>query len=134
MLAPLPTAGKQPGRRSTPGAHATGLATKGCGPTIPGMTRTLARRLLVGLPFLLPPLALAVLVWLQPADHMGAFPDRAPWLGRLVYDDWDWSAVLLRGLNASLGRKAGRAGELQPSDAEFLAGMDASDRFFEERY
>ena len=32
----------------------------------------------------------------------------APELGRLVYDDYDMTAYALRGLNASLGRTAGR--------------------------
>ena len=67
------------------------------------------RQALHGLPFLLPPLALILVIWLQPEDHMGPYPDRAPWLRRAAYDDWDWSAMVLRGLNASLGRTAGRA-------------------------
>lgn len=86
-------------------------------------------------PFLLPPLALALLVWLQPQDHMSAFPDRAPWVGKLVYDDWDWSAVVLRGLNSSMGRKAGRPEEPNPDN--FATALDApaaqpADRYFVE--
>jgi hypothetical protein len=92
------------------------------------------RRILRWLPFLLPPLALALIIWLQPEDHMGAYPDRAPWVGKLVYDDWDWSAVVLRGLNASLGRKAGLAEEPHPTDAELCDGLDDPDRPLADRY
>jgi hypothetical protein len=93
-----------------------------------------SRRALRGLPFLLPPLALAFVVWLQPADHMGPFPDRAPWLGRVAYDDWDMSAMVLRGLNASLGRKAGLAEEPHPSDDEFAAALRDPERPLADRY
>jgi hypothetical protein len=79
-------------------------------------------------------LALALVVWLQPEDHMGARPDRAPWVGRLVYDDWDWSAIVLRGLNASMGRKAGLVVEPQPSDDEFNAALDDPNRPLNDRY
>lgn len=92
------------------------------------------RRTLRWLPFLLPPLALALVVRLQPEDHMGPRPDRAPWVGRLVYDDWDWSAVVLRGLNASLGRKAGLLEERNAEDPEFCAALDDPDRTLAERY
>lgn len=90
------------------------------------------RRLLRSLPFLIPPLAWIFIVWLQPPDHMGAFPDRAPWLGKLIYDDWDWSAVVLRGLNASLGRKAGLVAE--PRKDDFAAALDAPQQELAERY
>jgi hypothetical protein len=86
------------------------------------------------LPFLLPPLALALVIWLQPEDHMGPCPDRAPWVGKLVYDDWDWSAVALRGLNASMGRKPGLAEPPHPSEEEFCAGLDDPDRPLNDRY
>src|SRR6516162_7879253 len=81
------------------------------------------RQALHGLPFLLPPLALILVIWLQPEDHMGPYPDRAPWLRRAAYDDWDWSAMVLRGLNASLGRTAGLAEEPHPSPDEFAAAL-----------
>jgi hypothetical protein len=57
---------------------------------------------------LVPPLYLALILWLQPPDHLGSAPDKAPWLYRTVYDDWDVTAFALRGLNASLGRTSGR--------------------------
>src|SRR5438128_1559788 len=60
-------------------------------------------------PLLVPPLYLAFILSLQPADHFGSAPDKAPWLNRAVYDDWDLTAMALRGLNASIGRIAGRA-------------------------
>src|SRR5262245_57431448 len=50
---------------------------------------------------------LAVILWLQPADHLGWGPDKAPWLGRLVYDDFDVTAYAVRGLNAHAGRTPG---------------------------
>jgi hypothetical protein len=65
---------------------------------------------------------------------MGARPDRAPWVGRLVYDDWDWSAIVLRGLNAAMGRKAGLAVEPHPSEEEFNAGLDDPNRPLDDRY
>jgi hypothetical protein len=92
------------------------------------------RRALRGLPFLLPPLALALAVWLQPADHMGPYPDRAPWLGRAVYDDWDSSALVLRGLNASLGRKPGLTAEPRLPLDEFAAALNDPDRPLADRY
>jgi hypothetical protein len=59
-------------------------------------------------PFLVPPLYLALILWLQPADHFGLTPDKAPWLNRSINDDMDVTSYALRGLNASLGRTAGR--------------------------
>jgi hypothetical protein len=55
-----------------------------------------------------PPAAVAVILCLQPADHLGERPDAAPWLERSVYDDFDVAAMALRGLNAARGRVAGR--------------------------
>jgi hypothetical protein len=92
------------------------------------------RRLFRWLPFSLPPLALALVIWLQPEDHMGPHPDRAPWVGRLVYDDWDWSAIVLRGLNAGMGRKAGLTEPPHPSDEEFCKGLDDPERALNDRY
>jgi hypothetical protein len=59
--------------------------------------------LLPGVPFAY----LAVILWLQPPDHLGFHPDKAPWLGRLVYDDFDVTAYAMRGLNAHAGRTPG---------------------------
>jgi hypothetical protein len=59
------------------------------------------------IPFLFPILYLALILGLQPAGDL--MDSRvAPELGRLVYDDYDMTAYALRGLNASLGRTAGR--------------------------
>jgi hypothetical protein len=57
--------------------------------------------------FLVPVLYLLAVLGLQPADRLGD-PERWPWLKRLVYDDYDATACALRGLNATLGRTAGR--------------------------
>jgi hypothetical protein len=77
---------------------------------------------------------LILVIWLQPEDHMGPYPDRTPWLRRVVYDDWDWSAMVLRGLNASLGRTAGLAEEPHPSPEEFAAALKDLDRPLADRY
>lgn len=58
-------------------------------------------------PFAAPVLYLGLIFWLQPPDELGD-PKVAPWLGRLLYDDYDWTAVALRGLNARAGRSPGR--------------------------
>ena len=62
------------------------------------------------LSFLVPPAFLAVCWCLQPDDRLGD-PDVKPPLGRLLYDDYDPACRALRGLNASLGRTAGRLDE-----------------------
>jgi hypothetical protein len=59
------------------------------------------------LPFLIGPAYLTFVLWFQPGDQLGV-PEDPPWLGRLVYDDWDVAAMALRGVNAQLGRRAGR--------------------------
>jgi hypothetical protein len=82
----------------------------------------------------LPPLALAVIVWLEPEDHMSPYPERAPWLGKLVNDDWDWSACVLRGLNASMGRKAGLIKNDGLKEPEFSAALDDPGLTLAERY
>jgi hypothetical protein len=61
-------------------------------------------------PFVVPLVYLGAILWLQPADRLGD-PESAPWLGRALYDDYDATAFALRGLNASLGRSAGRLDE-----------------------
>src|SRR5262249_30374572 len=45
----------------------------------------------------------------------------APWLGRLLYDDYDPAAYALRGLNAALGRIPGRLQDPEPVDPEEFA-------------
>lgn len=75
------------------------------------------------LPFLIPILYLAAILALQPADHLGD-SDAAPWLGRLLYDDYDETAYALRGLNANQGRQAGRLSEPTNLDsATFTAAL-----------
>lgn len=75
--------------------------------------------------FLVPPAYLALVLALQPARHLGP-PAAAPWLGRLLYDDYDVTAMALRGLNAAQGRTAGRAEPPQYLDAaDFQARLDA---------
>jgi hypothetical protein len=57
-------------------------------------------------PFVVPPCYFLLIVYLQPRDHMGP-PDAAPWLHTSLYDDYDATALALRGLNAARGRLAG---------------------------
>jgi hypothetical protein len=79
------------------------------------------RNMLRGVPFLIPVLYAAVILWLQPADRMGP-PEKAPILGQLLYDDYDVTAFALRGLNAHLGRIGGLA-----DNPEHLAPADFND-------
>ena len=80
--------------------------------------------LLRRLPFLLPPLYLALVLGAQPSDQFGGVPapewlnavlpaqlDASDLSNRLLYDDFDTAAMALRGLNAHLG---GTAGLLEP--------------------
>jgi hypothetical protein len=71
-------------------------------------------------PFVVPLVYLAAILWLQPADRLGD-PEAAPWLGRALYDAYDLAAFALRGLNASLGRSAGRLDEPAPKGPEAFA-------------
>jgi hypothetical protein len=75
------------------------------------------------LPLLIPPVYLAAILTLQPADRLGDSPI-APWLERRVYDDYDEAAYALRGLNASLDRPAGRLDDPpRLDDATFTAAL-----------
>lgn len=71
--------------------------------------------------------------WLEPAEHLGE-SDRAPWLGRLFYDDYDPAARALRGLNAALGRSAGRRDEPPHLSEEEFAQALRSDNPLHDRY
>jgi hypothetical protein len=57
--------------------------------------------------FTIPALCFAASVWLRPAGRLGP-PEKAEWIDQLVYDDNDFAAYALRGLNHFLGRHAGR--------------------------
>jgi hypothetical protein len=58
-------------------------------------------------PFLVPPLYFLLVLSVQPSDRLGP-SDSLPKPFRGLYDDYDFAAMALRGLNASLGRTAGR--------------------------
>lgn len=84
--------------------------------------------------FLAAPAYLAVIFALQPADQLGV-PPKPEWAHRLLYDDWDMAALALRGLNAHLGRTAGRVDE--PPDLpwdEFVAGLGDLTRTYRPTY
>jgi hypothetical protein len=74
---------------------------------------------------------LALILWLQPPDHFGFHPDKAPWLGRLVYDDFDVTAYAVRGLNARAGRTPGLEADW---DQDIAAALDDPGRPLRERY
>jgi len=76
--------------------------------------------LLLAMPFAY----LAVVFWLQPPDHLGYYSDRAPRLGRLVYDDFDVAAYAVRGLNAHAGHTPGLDTEPADNLDEALADPD----------
>jgi hypothetical protein len=59
-------------------------------------------------PFVVPPCYLLLVFALQPRDHMGP-PDAAPWLYSSLYDDYDATAMALRGLNVARDRIPGSA-------------------------
>jgi hypothetical protein len=99
-----------------------------------GDLKSLKERLRTGVLFLVPLLYLALMLWLQPGYRLGD-PVKAPWLGRLVYDDYDFTALALRGLNAARGRPPGRPDQppmLGPAQfPSALAGADTlAPRYF----
>jgi hypothetical protein len=83
--------------------------------------------LLLSVPFIY----LAIIFWLQPPDHLGFASDKAPRLGRLVYDDFDVTAYAVRGLNAHAGNVPGLDDE---PVADLDAALDDPDLTFEKRY
>jgi hypothetical protein len=75
-----------------------------------------------------PPLYLVLVLWLQPTDRLGD-SQKAPWLHRLLYDDYDAAAYALRGLNAALERTPGRPDDPEPlSPQEFCQELDRPER------
>jgi hypothetical protein len=58
--------------------------------------------------FLVPLLCFGASVWLRPAGRLGP-PEQAQWLDQFIYDDYDFGAYALRGLNHVLGRRAGNS-------------------------
>jgi hypothetical protein len=58
------------------------------------------------LSYVVPVLYFTFIMWLQPVGHLGD-PKNALWHGRTVYDDFDWTAIALRSLNAAHGRVPG---------------------------
>lgn len=84
-------------------------------------------------PWVVPPVYLALLLDLVPEDHFGP-PDAAPRVGQILYDDVDVAVMAQRGLNAHLGRSAGRLeGTPQVEDADFDKALDEG-RPLEPRY
>jgi hypothetical protein len=76
-------------------------------------------------PYVVPPVYLLVVLAAQPADRLGPPPEDS-WAPGGLYDDFDFAAMAQRGLNASLGRVAGRPDcpDVLPLD-EFEAWLDA---------
>jgi hypothetical protein len=85
-------------------------------------------------PFLVPVLYAGLILWLQPADYLGV-SDKAPWLNRLVYDDYDLTAYALRGLNAHLGRTGGLVRDYHYlPDEEFAQALDSPNQTLQPGY
>jgi hypothetical protein len=84
----------------------------------------MTRRLLLAAPYLVSLAYVAFIFSWQPADRLGA-PAAWPFLDQGVYDDQDVAAMAQRGLNAHLGRKAGRVDE--PDNREDADLADALD-------
>jgi hypothetical protein len=81
-------------------------------------------------PFLLPPLYLLLIFALQPADRLG---DPEARVGRLVYDDYDLTALVLRGLNAAHGRTPGHLHPDYLNSIAFRAALEQKTKL-EESY
>jgi hypothetical protein len=79
--------------------------------------------------FIVPLAYLAAILLLQPSDNLR--DSFVP--GRAVYDDYDVTAYALRGLNASLGRTAGRMDEPAKED-HFQPGLPSTIDALESRY
>jgi hypothetical protein len=86
------------------------------------------------LPFAVPFAYLALVLWIQPGEHVG-LPREPAWLGRLLYDEGDVAAMALRGINAHLGRTAGNLttpGSV--SEEEYRAGLKDRHRPYQATY
>lgn len=84
--------------------------------------------------FLVPPVYLACLFALQPADHLGP-ADAAPRLSLFLYDDYDMTALALRGLNHLEPRRPGRTDAPPKVSAEaFPQALADRSRALEPRY
>jgi hypothetical protein len=59
------------------------------------------------LPFAVPAVYLALIYQFQPEEHLGPRGD-CEWAHQRFFDDYDMTAMALRGLNSALGRTAGR--------------------------
>jgi hypothetical protein len=77
----------------------------------------------------LPPVYLLLVLAAQPGDHLGP-PPEGSWAPEGLYDDFDFTAMAQRGLNASLGRLAGREDcpDITIPADEFDAWLDAGPR------
>jgi hypothetical protein len=82
---------------------------------------------------LVPAAYFAIVVAVRPADRLGP-PQAAPWIDQLVFDDNDVAAYALRGLNASLGRHAGRDEAPERTFADRYAEALAENRSLAPRY
>jgi hypothetical protein len=82
---------------------------------------------------LVPAACLAAAVVLRPTGRLGP-PDSMPWMNQLVYDDNDVAAYALRGLNATLGRHAGRDDVPERVEADQYAAALSEDRRLAPRY
>jgi hypothetical protein len=96
------------------------MAVSGPAQNRPG--RSFWTRLIFLAPLVVPILWATFVLMAQPANELG-IPRRFPWVGFLLYDDYDFSAMVLRGLNANAGRLAGTVGEPPVDPEAFKEGL-----------
>jgi hypothetical protein len=82
----------------------------------PGPWRRCRAYLVRWAPFVVPVLYLALIFHLQADGYLGP-PEGDAWAHQRFFDDYDMTAIALRGLNATLGRTAGRT-DVPPDLAE----------------
>lgn len=73
----------------------------------PRIGRRVGALLVRWLPFAAPVVYLALIYQFQPGDYLGPKAD-CEWAHQRFFDDYDMTALALRGLNSTLGRTAGR--------------------------
>jgi hypothetical protein len=83
--------------------------------------------------FIVPMLCFGASVWVRPSGRLGP-PESVPWIHQLLYDDNDFAAYALRGLNDSLGRHAGRRDAPERVESEEYADGLCNRRSLEPEY
>jgi hypothetical protein len=98
----------------------------------PAVARPPKRRVYL-LAFVVPALCCVLAAALRPEGRLGP-PEDLPWLDQLLYDDNDFAAFALRGLNSRLGREAGRRDDPKTLSDEEYADSLREDQPLKPRY